>query len=181
MEDFLKALKQHWLANDIPNITEENAAFIRKILKEKKVKKLLEIGTANGYSSITFMQEMQEFDWHITTIDFSKKSFDEAKENFEKAWVQDAITPLFWNALDILPQINEEFDFIFIDGMKRRTKDFLELTWNKLKNGWTIIIDDVIKFKDKMIWLYEYLEENNIEYEIIQIDADDGIMIIEKD
>ena len=181
MEDFLKALKQHWLANDIPNITEENAAFIRKILKEKKVKKLLEIGTANGYSSITFMQEMQEFDWHITTIDFSKKSFDEAKENFEKAWVQDAITPLFWNALDILPQINEEFDFIFIDGMKRRTKDFLELTWNKLKNGWTIIIDDVIKFKDKMIWLYEYLEANNIEYEIIQIDADDGIMIIEKD
>jgi predicted O-methyltransferase YrrM len=64
--------------------------------------------------------------------------------------------------------------------MKRRTKDFLELSLPKLKNGWIIIIDDVIKFKEKMIWLYEFLEEQNISYNLLPIDKDDWIIMIIK-
>ncbi len=180
LEPFLEDLKKHGLENDIPNISLENAIFLRKILKEKQVKNLLEIGTANGFSSINFAYEMRAFDGKITTIDFSEKSHNEAKQNFIDAWVSDMITPLFWNALDILPTLSWPYDFIFIDGMKRRTKDFLELTYDKLESWGTIVIDDVIKFKDKMVWLYEYLEKQNIKYEIIQIDSDDGILIIEK-
>jgi len=180
MEDFLEKLKKHGLENDIPNISIENAVFLRKIIRDKNIKNILEIGTANGFSSINFAFEMKGRGWKITTIDFSEKSHNEAKQNFLDAWVTDMITPLFGNALDILPTLTEKYDFIFIDGMKRRTKDFLELTYNKLIQGWTIIIDDVIKFKEKMVWLYEYLEEKSIPYEVIQIDSDDGIILIEK-
>lgn len=181
IEDFLEKLKKHWLKNDIPNISLENAVFLREIIKRKKVKNLLEIGTANGFSSINFAYEMKQNNGKITTIDFSEKSYNEAKQNFIDAWVSEMITPLFGNALDILPTLEWRYDFIFIDGMKRRTVDFLELTYEKLLPGWTVVIDDVIKFKEKMIWLYEYLAENNINYEILQIDSDDGILIIEKD
>lgn len=181
MEAFLKILKKHGLENDIPNVSIENAIFLREIIKRKKVKSLLEIGTANWFSSINFAFEMREIDWKITTIDFSKKSYDEANENFKQAWVSDMITSLFGNALDILPTLTWPYDFIFIDGMKRRTVDFLELTYDKLSSEGTIVIDDVIKFKTKMVWLYEYLEKNKIAYEIIQIDSDDGILIIEKE
>lgn len=180
MEEFLKILKKHWLKNDIPNVSIENALFLREIIKRKKVANLLEIGTANWFSSINFAFEMKEIWGKITTIDFSKKSYDEANENFKQAWVSDMITSLFGNALDILPTLKWPYDFIFIDGMKRRTVDFLQLTYDKLSPGWTIVIDDVIKFKPKMVGLYEYLKKNNIEHEILQIDSDDGILIIEK-
>jgi predicted O-methyltransferase YrrM len=64
--------------------------------------------------------------------------------------------------------------------MKRRTVDFLRLVWDKVENGWVIIVDDVIKFKDKMIWFYEYLEDNDISFHLIPIDEDDGIIMIVK-
>ena len=181
LEPFLEQLKKHGLKNDIPNISRENAEFLREIIRRKKVKNLLEIGTANGFSSINFAFEMRKNSGKITTIDFSEKSYNEAKQNFSGAWVDDMITPLFGNALDILPTLSGPYDFIFIDGMKRRTKDFLELTYDKLESWGTIVIDDVIKFKDKMVWLYEYLKEQNIKYDVLQIDSDDGIIVIEKE
>ena len=64
--------------------------------------------------------------------------------------------------------------------MIRRSKDFLELSWPKLKDWWIIIIDDVIKFKEKMVWLWEYLEEHNIEFNVLPIDIDDWVMMIVK-
>jgi predicted O-methyltransferase YrrM len=64
--------------------------------------------------------------------------------------------------------------------MKRRTRDFLELSWDKVEAGGIIIVDDVIKFREKMIGFWEYLENNNIEYNVIPIDIDDGIVMIVK-
>jgi hypothetical protein len=70
--------------------------------------------------------------------------------------------------------------------MKKRSKDFLLLVRDKTKKWWIIIIDDVIKFKkiehkEKMLPLYNYVEEKNIPHNIIPIDIDDGIMMIIKD
>lgn len=180
MEQFLLDLKQHWIQNDIPNISITNAKFIRDLIKIKKPQKMLEVWTANGFSGINFAIELKKINWSLTTIEFSKLSYDKALQNFEEAWVLDAIKAINWNALDEIPKLQNDFDFVFIDGMKRRTKDFLELSWPKIKSGWVIIIDDVIKFREKMVWFWEYLETNNIEYNLIPIDIDDGIVMIIK-
>ena len=58
---FLKELKQHGIQNNIPNISLENACFLRGILREKQVKNMLEIGTANGYSTIHFACEIEKW------------------------------------------------------------------------------------------------------------------------
>ena len=95
--------------------------------------------------------------------------------------MQDKINQIWWNALDEIPKLPDDFfDFIFIDGMKKRSVDFLKLSLPKLKKWWFIVIDDVIKFKEKMVWLYPFLEENNIVYNVIPIDLDDGILMIVK-
>ena len=177
---FLQNLKKHGIENEIPNISEVNAIFLRDLIKIKKAKNMLEIGTANWYSAINFALELNETQGKLTTIEFSKLSYDQALMNFEQAWVSNTIHAINGNALDIIPSLAETYDFVFIDGMKRRTKDFLELVRDKVESGWIIIIDDVIKFREKMIWFWEYLDDNKIKYNIIPIDIDDGIVMIVK-
>lgn len=176
----LKKLKEYWIKNDIPNISETNALFLRDLIKIKKVKKMLEVWTANWYSSINFALELKKISWKLTTIEFSSRSYDLALQNFEDFDVTESINAINWNALDEIPKLKDKYDFVFIDGMKRRTKDFLELSWDKVNDWWIIIIDDVIKFKEKMIWLWDYLEDKKIKYNIIPIDIDDGVIMIVK-
>lgn len=184
MKDFEKMiieLKKYWEKNNIPNISLVNARFLRDLIKIKKPKKVLEIWTANWFSSICFALELKKIWWKLTTIEFSEFSYNEALKNFLDFEVQDIIYPILWNAIDIIPKLKDKYDFLFIDWMKRRTKDFLELSWEKVEKNWIIIIDDVIKFWDKMIWLWEYLKDKNIVYNLIPIDIDDGIVMIVKD
>jgi len=68
--------------------------------------------------------------------------------------------------------------------MMRATKNFLWLVWNKVETWWIIIIDDVIKFKNKMPWFKEFLKEHNIQHNILPIDTEDNdwiMMIIKQD
>jgi len=177
---FLKELKKYWEKNNIPNITLENALFLRNILKEKKIKSLLEIGSANGYSTIHFALELEKTGWNITSIEFSQLAYEDAQENFKKAKVDNIIKSYFGDARDIIPLLEETYDFVFIDGLKKRSRVFLELVRNKVENWGIIVIDDVIKFRYKMEDLYKYVKKEKLNYEVLQIDEDDGIMIITK-
>ncbi len=180
-KEFLKNLREYWIKNTVPNISDVNAKLLRDLIKVSWTKTMLEIWTANWFSTIHFAEELEKNNGEIITIDFSPKSYWEALENFKKAEVEDIVKPILWNALDEIPKLdNNYFDFVFIDWMMRRSKDFLELSLPKTKSWWIIIIDDVIKFKEKMVWLWEYLEENNISYNTLPIDPDDGIMMIIK-
>ncbi|MBW7954330.1 class I SAM-dependent methyltransferase [Candidatus Gracilibacteria bacterium] len=180
LDNLLIALKKRGEANDVPNISLTNAKFLRDLIKIKKVKNALEIGTANGFSAINFALELQKTNSKLTTIEFSLLSYNEALKNFKDFQVLDYINSIHGNAIEVIPTLNEKFDFVFIDGMKKRTKDFLELVWDKVEDGGIIIIDDVIKFEHKMIGLKDYLKDNQINYNIIPIDIDDGIIMIVK-
>lgn len=180
-EQYLIELRKYWEDNTIPNISIVNARFIRDLIKISKTKTLLEIGTANWLSAIHFWIELKNVWWSMVSIDFSKKSYLEAIDNVKKCWLEEEISLILWNALDEIPKLEDNyFDFVFIDWMMRRSKDFLDLSLPKLKLGWIIIIDDVIKFKEKMVWLWEYLEENDISYNVLPIDIDDWVMMIIK-
>lgn len=177
-KQFLKVLKQEGERENIPNISEKNASFLRKILFIKKAKRVLEIGTANGYSTLQFAFEIKKFNGKITTIDFSQNTLKKARKHFQESWLEYMIESIHGNALDIIPKLRGKFDFIFIDGMKKRSLDFFLLAQKKIKKWWIIIIDDVIKFKEKMQNFYDYLEKEHIDFSIIPIDDDDGIMMI---
>ncbi len=178
---FLKSLRDYGIKNTIPNISDVNVNFLVDLIKISKTKNMLEIWTANWFSWINFWIELEKVWWKLLSIDFSEKSHLEALENIKEVWLESTISLILWNALDEIPKLQDNsYDFIFIDWMMRRSKDFLELSLPKLKVWWIIIIDDVIKFRPKMVWLWEYLEENNIEFNVLPIDIDDWVMMIVK-
>ena len=180
-KEFIKNLRQYGIENTIPNITDVNVKFLVDLIKISKTKNMLEIWTANWFSWINFWIELEKVWWNLLSIDFSEKSHLEALENIKNIGLENTISLVLWNALDIIPKLeNNSYDFIFIDGMMRRSKDFLDLSLPKLKDGWIIIIDDVIKFRHKMVWLWEYLEENEIDFNVLPIDEDDWVMMIVK-
>ena len=180
-QEFIKNLRQYGIDNTVPNISDVNTKFLVDLIKISKTKNMLEIWTANWFSWINFWVELEKVDWKLLSIDFSEKSYNEALKNISEVWLENTISLILWNALDEIPKLEDNsYDFIFIDGMMRRSKDFLELSWPKLKDGGVIIIDDIIKFREKMVWLWEYLEEHKIEFNELPIDEDDGVMMIVK-
>ena len=145
IEQFLLELKEYWIKNDVPNISITNAKFIRDLLKIKKPKNMLEIWTANWFSWINFALELQKFDWVLTTIEFSKLSYDIALQNFEKAWVSQSINPINWNALDEIPKLQNNFDFVFIDAnhTSKALNHYFELIIPKITEKSVVVIDDI--------------------------------------
>lgn len=179
--NFLLELRKHGLANTIPNISDENAQFLKDMIHIGGVKNLLEIGTANGYSTIHLCLALRKNGGKITSIDYSLPSYNEAVENIKQTGMDDIATLIFGNALIELPKLPvASFDMIFIDGQKKRTLDFFQLSYLLLKDGGVFIIDDVIKFAEKMSSFYEFLAEQKIAHTILKIDADDGVMLIVK-
>ena len=179
-QEYIKKLRAFWVENDVPNITDENAIFLRDLIKLQKTKKMLEIGSANGFSAIQFWLELERTGWKLTTIEFSEPSQKQVLENIEAVWLENIITSIRANALFEIPKLKDTYDFVFIDWMKRRTKDFFDLVYDKIEIWWIIVVDDVIKFRDKMWDFWEYLEKNEIKYSILPIDGDDWILFMIK-
>lgn len=176
---FLNTLKQSGLDRKIPNVSQKNARFLYNAILQNGYKNILEVWSANGYSTVHLALAAKQNSWNVTTMELSLPAYTETLENL-KALELDAITEVhLWNALQILPALSQKtFDFIFIDGHKKHTKDFFILCLPLVQAGWTIIVDDVIKFRYKMEGFFEYLEKEGITYEINPIDEDDGIMIV---
>ena len=176
---YLRKLKISWLERRVPNISEENAEFIKNLIREKNPKHILEIGTANGYSTIQFASVLSEWS-DITTIEYAWNAHIEAVEHFKNCKLKN-IYSIWWDAKNIIPILqNDFFDLVYIDAMKREYLDYLLLSIPKMKKDALIIIDDVEKFRDKMENLYIWLEENKIPYKLEKTDIDDSIMIIDR-
>lgn len=94
--------------------------------------------------------------------------------------MQHIIQQYYGDAREIIPLLEKKYDFIFIDGLKKASLDFFLLSWKKLSSPGIIVIDDVVKFRHKMENLYSYLDEKTINYKVVMVDPDDGIMLIEK-
>jgi len=180
-QEYIKKLREYWIKNEVPNITDENARFLRNLIKLQKTQNMLEIWSANWFSAIQFGLELEKTWWKLLTIEFSEPSQKQVIENIQAVWLENIITSIRANALFEIPKLNETFDFVFIDWMKRRTADFFDLVYDKVKIWWIIVVDDVIKFREKMWWFWEYLEKNKLKYNILPIDEDDGILFMLKE
>jgi len=177
---YIQKLREFWLQNEVPNITDENALFLRNLIKLQQTQKMLEIWSANWFSAIQFWLELEQTWWKLTTIEFSWPSHKQVLENISAMNLENTIKAVAWNALFIIPELNETYDFVFIDAMKRRTINFFDLIYDKVKMWWIIVVDDVIKFRDKMWDFWEYLEKNDLAYSLLPIDQDDWILFMIK-
>jgi len=173
-------LRQSALNNKVPIIKPEAENIIIQELNNIKPKNVVEIWTAVWYSSLVIWNTIQTWEGKLTTFEISYLAYIEALANFHK-FKQYNITaynidPLWINLEKIF--IKEKIDFLFIDAIMKFYLYFLLSFKDLLKNDCTILLDNVVKFKSKTITLYEFLEKNQINYEIFFVPPNDGIMKI---
>lgn len=180
LDNYLDALYALGRLRHIPNISPQNVDYLHGLLCQNQPKNILEIGCANGYSSLRLWQVARAWNAYITTMDISRPQYLEAAHHFNLC--QANIELHFGNALQILPTLTgaDTFDFILIDAQKVHTLDFFIRARKLATANALIVIDDVIKFKNKMTNFYDYLQAQSIGYDIIQLpDDDDGVMVIQ--
>ncbi len=139
----LEKIKEKALEDHIPIIMDDTLEVISKELAQKKPKRILEIGTAVGYSAICF-SEFLEDDGKIDTIERDFERVKEARENIKKAEVQDKINIYEGDAVEILPTLKNIYDVVFIDASKGKYPFFLEEALRMLAPKGIIFADNVL-------------------------------------
>lgn len=180
-EKFLRELKMSGLQRKIPNVSETTANFLHFLVRTKQAKRVLEIGGANGYSTIWLADAVEPFHGKIISYEISEPSYLEALENFKKAGVETSIELHHADANELLEKEVEPFDVIFIDGWKKQYHLFWAIAKKLLAPNGLVIVDDVIKFKHKTAEFDAAIEqEEDFEYCVMPVDGDDGIMLIQR-
>ncbi|MFO3718223.1 O-methyltransferase [Anaerococcus sp. ENR1011] len=148
-------LREYAEINNIPIMNVETKEFIKTILISKKPKSILEIGSAIGYSALVFDKYTKA---DITTIELDENTANKASENFQKYFAD--IKIINDDAQKALNNINQGFDFVFIDANKAHYIDYFKKTANLLNDGGIIIADNVL-FKG-MVLNDDYVDKRMI-------------------
>ena len=141
--DELEKIKEKALEDHIPIIMDDTLEVIKKIIEENSPKRILEIGTAVGYSASQFVRFCKE-DVKIDTIEINEERAKKAIENVKKIGIDKNINIIVGNAVDILPSLNEKYDMIFIDANKGKYPIFLKEAIRLSHKGSLIIADNVL-------------------------------------
>lgn len=192
----IQDIKSKALANHIPIIMDDTLEKIEEILKDVKPKKLLEIGTAVGYSAICFEKYLSE---RIDTIEQDEERIEEAEHNIKELGLHNKINLIKGNAVEILQNMqfddeDERYDFVFIDAAKSKYPIFLQEALRLTTVNAVIVADNVLykgyvlgdynkhKQRTAVRNLREFLrminENEDLESEILEIG--DGLAIIRK-
>lgn len=186
----LEKIKKKALEDHIPIIMDDTLEVMEKYLKEEKPQRILEIGTAVGYSAICFTEFLAD-SGVIDTIERDEQRVKEARENIKKAKVEEKINIYEGDAVEILPTLNEKYDAVFIDAAKGKYPFFLKEALRMIKPNGIIFADNILykgyvmsdynkhKQRTAVRNLREYIKEvsenPNLETEILEVG--DGLAI----
>ena len=141
---FLEELEQYAIRERVPIIRREMQSFIKMFLAVNRPKRILEVGTAIGFSTL-LMCEYGRPDLHITTIENYEKRIPIARNNFKRAGKESQITLLEGDAMEVLPTLDEPYDFIFMDAAKGQYIHYMPEVMRLLKTGGTLVSDNVMQ------------------------------------
>ena len=172
---------------------DETLEVIEKYLSKNKPNRILEIGTAVGYSAICFTEFLAE-NGMIDTIERESDRVEEAKKNIQLAEVEDKINIYEGDAVEILPTLNNKYDVVFIDAAKGKYPFFLKEALRMINPNGIIFADNILykgyvmsdynkhKQRTAVRNLREYVKEvsenPNLETEILEVG--DGLAVSKK-
>lgn len=180
--EFLAKMKKYGEQKNIPNVSESVGNFLHSLARMLGAKKILEIGTANGYSTIWLADAIcYQPNARLLGLEISEPSYKKALENISAQNLEQIVELKFGNALEILPTVSEKFDLIFVDAQKALYAEFWQLVKPLMTENCVVIFDDVLKFPEKTQALHERMaQEKNYAKIILPTDGDDGIMLVQK-
>ena len=186
----LEIIKQKALEEHIPIIMDDTLEVIGSILEKNKPNKILEIGTAVGYSAICFSKYLAG-NGRIDTIERDEERIKEAKINIKDMDLGNVIQIYEGDAVEILPTLNEKYDMVFIDAAKGKYPFFLKEALRMLSENGIIFADNILykgyvmsdynKHKQRTAvrnlreYIKEVTENENLDTEILEVG--DGLAI----
>jgi len=182
MEDYAKE-------HNVPIVTKEVAEYLKFMIDSHKITNILEVGTAIGYSGSVMLQGNDKV--KLTTLEIDEERHNLAKINFEKMGFSSRVTQILGDALEEIPKLEDQFDFIFIDASKGKYMNFYKDSYKLLKKDGIIFIDNIMfrgylyneypkRFKTivrKLNEFIEYLYENE---NFVLLPFGDGIGLVKK-
>ena len=136
--DICNTIEKEAIADEVPIIRKEMGNLLKVLLQLVQPERILEVGTAVGYSSI-LMSENMPHDCTITTIENYDKRIPVAKNNFKRAGKEDVITLIEGDALEVLKTLDGPYDFIFMDAAKGQYINYLPDIKRVLRKGGLLI------------------------------------------
>lgn len=143
----LDQIEREALESYVPIIRKDMQSFLKLLLTVQKPMRILEVGTAVGFSAI-LMAEYAPEGCKIVTIENYDKRIPIAKQNFERAGKSDQITLLEGDATEVLKTLEEPFDMIFMDAAKGQYINFMSDVLRLLKNDGVLVSDNVLQDGD---------------------------------
>lgn len=142
--DICNTIEKEAIADEVPIIRKEMGNLLKVLLQLVQPERILEVGTAVGYSSI-LMSENMPHDCTITTIENYDKRIPVAKNNFKRAGKEDVITLIEGDALEVLKTLDGPYDFIFMDAAKGQYINYLPDIKRVLRKGGLLISDNILQ------------------------------------
>ena len=145
--EFLDALERKALSDEVPIIRPDMQSFLKVLLSVHRPERILEVGTAVGFSAILMAQNTDDT-CQITTIEKYEKRIPEARENFRLAGLGNRITLLEGDALEVMGRLSEPYDRVFMDAAKGQYIHFLPEALRLLRTGGILVSDNVLQDGD---------------------------------
>ena len=186
LEELILALHEQSREENIPSVKESTGNFLTFLVTLTRSKRILEIGTAHGLSTLYLAKGLScNGGGEILTMDRSTPSFEAATKNFDSLGLLEKendchvrITQQFGNALELLSNLEGTFDFIFVDAAKREYGAFLKLLLPYTHAGTLCVFDDVIEFAEKMKDFLSEISAGSWSWTVVPTDVDDGVLLL---
>lgn len=180
----INEIYEYGLQNKVPIIKDDTREFLCNFVKNHKPKNILEIGTAIGYSGAVLLSS-NEFST-LTTIEKDEERFKLARQNFQDLGLENRVNVINGDAGEILENLNEKYDLVFIDGPKGQYFRYLPKIMKLVNNGAYIIADNLsihglvtpegfVKHKHRAMvvnlrkFIADIQEHQNLQTEILEI------------
>ncbi|HJB86875.1 MAG TPA: O-methyltransferase [Candidatus Dorea faecigallinarum] len=140
----LEEIEQEALASYVPIIRKETQSLLKTLLTMLRPARVLEVGTAVGFSALLMSEYLPE-GARITTIEKYEKRIPIARQNFRRAGKEEQITLIEGDAMEVLRSLDGPFDFVFMDAAKGQYPHYLPEVLRLLTPGGVLMSDNVLQ------------------------------------
>jgi len=158
-DEVLRRIERAAQRTYLPIMGRDRGRVLAEIVRRTKPRRILEVGTLVGYSTIIMAREL-EADAEIVTIEIDEEVAEMARKNIEEAMIKPRVEVLIGDALEVIPKVNGKFDVVFLDVGKSEYLDCLRLVEDRLRNGSVIIADNAGAFAYSMRRYLDYVRKS---------------------
>lgn len=162
------------------NIPPQTGNFLNMVVRSSRARKVLEIGTSNGYSGLWFAEALSHTGGKLYTVESHQERFDLARRNFEDAGVTSLVEQIFGHAPEVFstPEFKERglsFDLIFLDATKIEYESYLDSVLPFLKTEGLLIADNILSHRTELEGFMAYVQQKK-ELQFVELPLGSGLL-----